>query len=325
MTQFIRLLGVTVLVISARATADENIWLTVERGLTLTPTPAARHYIPQFGRGFVIVRRAGTEFQVYRQSGALLASVPISVPEATKVNVRDVAVAPDGRLAVSAGAFSAKGHFASVILWLDTSGAISRVVSTSPFAAARLVFTPDGSLWALGRVHDSNFETTSDHDILRKYDTDGRLCQTALPLREFPSSGVHPMTGAFLLVSESRLGLYSTTANEWIELSFSGQVLARYRTPKLPQQMQAIGAAFTDAEGLCLSLRESPKAGHVTRTMSSTMCRFDRTSQSFVTVRLLQSEVTSDSDVGVIVGSDGPQLVFYKKPTTFTFVRLKRN
>ncbi len=304
--------------------AQQGESLLVERTVTLQRKSAGKPFVPLFSHGKVVIRKSTSSFQVYGQSGVLVADLAVSIPEARRITVRDVAVAPSGELAVSAGLLGDNEQFVSAILWLDANGTITRVVRTSPFAAVRLVFTPDGYLWALGRVHDSDFNTVPGHEILRQYDQNGRLCRSALPVQDVPCGRTHPMNGAFLLASESRLGLYAPAANEWIELSFSGQILSRWRTPGLPERTYAISAGFTDRDGLCLSLTQLPSSRQQPVSNPGRACRFDRVTGRFVDINLPVTDAGGQA-AGVIVGAEGSHLVFYKKPGRLDFAKLRRD
>jgi hypothetical protein len=57
-----------------------------------------------------------------------------------------------------------------------------------PFAPRRLAFSSDGSLWALGKVHDDKYDDAPNYDMLRQYDSDGILVKTVLPNTAVPGS-----------------------------------------------------------------------------------------------------------------------------------------
>jgi hypothetical protein len=181
------------------------------------------------------------------RSGKQLMDAPIALPDGTSVMIRDIAATPKGTIAITVTGQSGPGAGSAFITWVAPSGQIAQVVRTTPFAATSLAFGKDGTLWALGRQVDPG-ATVIPHPILRQYGTDGSLLQSVLDSQSFKTADqMHPATAGYshLVVGQDRLGIYSETANEWIEVSFSGQVLGQWTGIGSHTETRVTGVALT--------------------------------------------------------------------------------
>jgi hypothetical protein len=86
-----------------------------------------------------------------------------------------------------------------------------------------------------------------DHHILREYDADGKLLRTALPVRSFSDRRSHPCADCFMSSNAKRIGVYSRSANEYIEFDSSGNQTGRWRTSALSSGVSITGTALTDS------------------------------------------------------------------------------
>jgi len=164
------------------------------------------------------------------------------------VVIRDVTANSAGVIAVAASAFSRdQQRVASVLIFVTVTGQIDRVVQTSPFASSRILFAPNGHLWAVGKVHDESFRELASHDILREYDEQGQLLRTALSTDSFKTPVSHPSAEALLVANRNRVGVYSQAVNEYIEVDLAGQVVGRWSTPAFSKQTVIAGAALTSS------------------------------------------------------------------------------
>lgn len=199
----------------------------------------------------------------YDRAGRLVTEAYLRIPGATRLMLRAIAASPSGILAVGGSAYSSEGALAAFIACFGPSGAVQRLVRTSPFAPIRMCFTSDGMLWVAGREATPDFKAEAPHDILRRYDGSGRVIQTLLPRDSFVThDSYHPAVRAFLVASGDKVGFYSPGAREWVELSLSGTVLGRWRGIDLFPPVRVTGAGLTPEGSLYLScVRESASEG----------------------------------------------------------------
>lgn len=80
------------------------------------------------------------------------------------------------------------------------------------------------AVWALGFDHDAREARRQDYLVVEKYTLDGRRVGSFLPRTSFPrnqepafNSGVGAPTS--IAAYGDRIGIYSSTSHEWIELS----------------------------------------------------------------------------------------------------------
>lgn len=299
----------------------------LDRSVTIGPK-GAQTLVPDYAGQSIVVRGSGaasSRLLIYEsKTGRLAVDTNLVLPDVARIQIRHAAIAQDGTIAVTAALFGRQGEFVSSILWLDSNGHIQRVVRTSPFAAARLVFAPDGSLWAAGRLHDDKFETAPDHDILRKYDAKGAMCGSALPLRGLNTAvDKHPGTSALLMSSGTRLGVYVASTNEWFELDFDGNPLGRWQLPPLPAGLVVSGAGFTDAHGPVLSLLGPPTAAAPQVAKRNVkILQFDRSRTALVEAGGID-ELPPNRGTAVVIGADGDSVVLYESPDRISWLKIR--
>jgi hypothetical protein len=63
--------------------------------------------------------------------------------------------------------------------------------------------------------------------MLRHYDHEGKLLGTFLPSDTF-GAGLSPTNAALLVTTTDRIGLYSRSRNEWLEISLAGTMVGRW-------------------------------------------------------------------------------------------------
>lgn len=191
---------------------------------------------------------------------------------------------------------------------------MARVVRTSPFAAYRICFDKEGTLWALGRdLRANTAQGDSPHNVLRQYDRGGRLIRQVLPSDSFPAGPQHPALKGLLAVAGDRVAIYSTTRGEWIEISTaSGKVLGRWAAP----DSQVSGASMTPNGSAYLSFQERRPAVKRTR-----FCRLDRGTGRWLPVEPARAIGPDESRFALIYGTDGERLLIGLDLPHFVWVR----
>lgn len=240
------------------------------------------------------------------------------MPDTASVSHKSVASFPDGGLAIAATASSREGAVSSLIVLTDSRGVIERIVRTTPFTVFHLAAGPDGSLWAVGREHDSKLDEVPDYDILRQYDRQGRFVRSTLRKSSFElkRGKWHPAYESWLSASRDRVALYCVTAGELVEVSSHGELLGRQGVSGIPADAQATGIALTSSGGLYVST--------LSRSSQQTpVYRLDRPAGQFVQTRAVDL-ASNHRGMLNIAGSDGEDVVFYAKwPTTLIWSRME--
>lgn len=284
--------------------------------------------IPRYKSGFLVAYDSDhATMRAFDKTGALVAVAKLTLPEATTVMIRDVAVAPNGDFVAAVSAQNVSGALSSAIAWVDGRGRLVRAVRTSPFAAARIVFAGDGTLWAVGRVHDEEFRPVPNHDLVRVYDSQGRLIRSLLPSGTFATSQQHPAGEAFLVGGNDRVGLYSAAASEWVEISLSGEILGRWRTAAIPQGTSLMGVGLTSSGDVYLGgfNRTTPTSGHQNDLLpSSVLYRLNKSNGTLSIVDV--SPFIGARKDALLLAAEGQHLVYYRKsPRALEWVLAPRN
>lgn len=296
-------------------------WSQVVEKSVSVPHDFAGQPIPRYEGGLLVAWNSdGSNVRAFDEIGAQVAAFRVSLPEATVLRVGDVAVTSSGQLILAVSAKNPEGQLASVLVWVDKSGKLLRAVRTSPFAAFQITSSADGCLWAAGRVYDAEFKEVPGHDILRKYDGEGRLVKSLLPRDSFRASHWHPARDSVLVAGVDRVGFYSMNASEWIEVRFSGEVSGRWHEAKLPADTILMGGALTAAGEAYLSTYHTvDELGQ--QAAGTTLFRLDRSSGNWNPIG--DCPVTGPWKGSYLLGASGNVLLFYRKsPRGVDFVRL---
>lgn len=245
----------------------------------LLPTPASTTLIqdfsgkpsPKWEHGLFISYEYDSgpaSVSAYDRSGHEVTRASIAIAGASRIILRAPAASSVGSLAIAGSAWSSDGVGAAFIAWISKQGGVDRVVRTAPFAAGALAFEEDGTLWALGKVVSQDPKVEVPHDVLRRYDQEGRLLASTLPRSSFqtdPRYGDyrHPAIDGLLTVSGGVIGIYSRVAREWVEVSSTGAVLGRWPGLDTSNQREITGVARLANGRVCISSKRRPSASEL--------------------------------------------------------------
>lgn len=182
--------------------------------------------------GFLpIVERDLRSVSVIDTAGNLVASFQLAIPDATVHAIGALAVSSANTIVAAVSAKAADGRFASLLVFTDFSGKLIRIVRTTPFAAGRLLYLPDGRLLCVGREYDERyglFEDVEGHSILRFYSGDGVLQGRALnvDLLRPNKRDLHPMNW-LVAPGKDRFGMLDGENWRYVEISYSGAIIRR--------------------------------------------------------------------------------------------------
>jgi hypothetical protein len=260
--------------------------------------------IPKWERGHMLnVDMETATVYAANEYGQTTMQARIWPADAVRVLVYSIAISPNQTFAVEASAFNAAGESASLLAWLSASGKIERLVQLGPAAAMRLCFADDGTLWALVRVHDDKFEEVSSYDMLRQYDTNGKLIRTALPRKMFPGRD-YPGYLSDMSAITDRIGIYVAGAQTWIEISNGGDILGSWKLPPPAPgtKFEVWNAVLTSSNEVYLSASTRVDRGRE----EYGLYRFDKVLRTLQKVRT--SSVLSGGSL-YLLGKDGEHLV----------------
>jgi hypothetical protein len=204
----------------------------------------------KFENGVVVTRHNGTaKISRWSESGAPLPVIDSSIAGVSKLVTNDVAVSTTGAVGVAATAASAENRLTSVLIWISPEGKILKVVEVPTFGIRKITFASDGTLWAVGREYDSNWNDVADYPVIRQYDQASRLIKSVLPRSTFVNSGLAPHMDCHVISSGDRIGFLSMSKHEWIEISLDGNILGRWTIPALSKGQALTSVAFGTKSG----------------------------------------------------------------------------
>jgi hypothetical protein len=268
--------------------------------------------IPKWENGYLVAfdnDEMPARVFAFSRTGTLVTEAKLSIPGAERVMLTGVAASPSGVLAASGTAQSEGGASAAFIAWISPSGAVQRVVRTSPFAAFWLCFDSNETLWVFGREvgADGHARTEPQHDVLRRYDGEGRFLGSLLARDSFPRYDQrHPVDRGFLVSSNDRVGLYSTAAREWVEVSLSGAILGRWKGADIGADFRITGVGIAADESVYLTVVPRSKGSR------TTFYTLDKQPGAWLPVDSAQA--LGSGQLGYILGTDRDLLVLRAAP-----------
>ncbi len=267
--------------------------------------------LPSYQAGYVFSRnQSHTAIWVDRakESPGTAIEKMLDLPDSFRHSIREVAVAFDGSIAVTASVMDKEGRFVSVIAWLRVDGSLIRAVRTSPFAAADIGFTADGSLWAFGIVKQEDMrEEEPVHDVLRQYAPDGRLIRTLLPRSAVSTKHAHPISYGFLATSRNYAAMLSSSAKKFALISTGGIVVHEGALP-YPEDFQMVIGAVTDSGRIFVQGRWSGSEG---KDNYPNIPLFEVNFEN-KRVDLVDTDLAiGENEFGMLVGSEKENLIFH--------------
>jgi hypothetical protein len=195
--------------------------------------------------------------------------------------------ASDGRIGVCGTAYGADGSGAPFVAIIAPDGSTQTVVRTAPYYPINLVFAADGSLWTDGKNGVDGKESDSEHVVIRRFGTDGKVRSGLLPRSGFAIPD-HPAKVSFLVSSRDRVGWYSATAKVYIEFALDGTEIQRYPTPSI---LPIVSGALCEDNGFWVaSSTKVDAAGH------GTLNRLDRQHGSWSALTTREPKYLSGCD-----------------------------
>lgn len=231
----------------------------------------------------------------------------LDLPETFQYRVDAVAVSFDQRVAVSAGAMDKEGRLTSVLAWFRMDGSLIRFVRTWPFTAAEIGFTADGSLWSIGVEKLEDLTMKPVHDVMRRYDPDGKLVRSLLPQSSLSAGSRHPTERALLLTSRLYAAVICPIAGTFTVVSPPGVVVSE-GSLALPQGFEIVLGGITDSGRIFV---EGHWGNETLRGSFPPIAVFE-IQQADGALELVETGAALPAGAfGMLLGSEGEDLVFH--------------
>jgi len=245
----------------------------------------------------------------FDRTGNQLPDVPLSIPGIDIMGIGNVAVAPDGRIAVHGTAYDRNAaRYTSFLSVLSKEGQQQFAIQPRPYWIGELVFAPDGVLWTAGADTDGVRDVNTNHAIIRRWNEKGELIGGMARRFEVraPKPLGHPSTQSWFTVSKDRVGWYSAISRVYIEYSLDERQLGRYKAVEVPDDAGYRGIAMTDDGTVFISTdyvtSMTPKP-----VQSEDVWVLDREHNSWIALAKKGPLARSTW----IIGAEGPHLVVY--------------
>jgi hypothetical protein len=249
-----------------------------------------------------------------------------TISDAAVINVHGLATSSDGTVAITGGAVSGDSRGGSFLALVAPDRKHQTIVRTWPYVAWDVTFVPDGSLWTVGyTLHETETRIVKPN-LMSHFDRSGRLHTSAEvdAQSRFGPSQSAAIQHSFLRASYDRIGWF-TNGLEYIEFSFDGRELGRYRGPEVPDSKEAaLWGSFALSEGnevlfnTVLFTRIPGSGGR--RTAKRATWTLNRMERQWVPVSIEDSTLAVDAGVlgfddGILVTAGARHEMRRYKPT----------
>lgn len=242
--------------IHPKALSDSTRRVLFDSGAFFGPSAA----MPQWDNGYLVSLAVETfqagvpNVRLYDQSGRQVREAAIWFPGSQRVLIYSATATSDGRIIAAGAANKSDGTTAPFIILTDLSGKMTDVIQTKGFAPANICLAPDGTVWSFGGTGYGQDPEPNPGDTLRHFDFQKGEVGSYLPRSTFPKHP-GPENLAHIRCSAREVVIYSTKAQEYIEMQYGADVPHVYRAEALPA-LRMVGFAVTGPKKVygCFSL-----------------------------------------------------------------------
>jgi hypothetical protein len=219
--------------------------------------------VPKVENGYLLVLDPIPEYapklSVFGPAGAKIFATQLALEGAVHVVIRDTAASAKGVFAITGGALERDGAGFNFIAYLDSHGAVTRVIRLQDFVGRRLCFTDDGRLWLAGAAPTyPGHQEPPDYDVLRVYDAAGS--QQRSFFRQSLFTGNLASGRWRLAANRQSVVLFDSMTGELVETSYEGR-MGSVRTVPVPATDSVTGFAVSGASDIVVSCQPSTGVG----------------------------------------------------------------
>ncbi len=203
--------------------------------------------LPKVDRGLLLCYKKWTDSPsgfpnifVFDGNGRQTASYGLWFDGATKIDIKDVAAAPNGAIVGVGSAIGSEGRMTGFFATMTGSQPAVRVVHPKTSIPYEVCAAQDGTFWTLvgAPPHEIVGEKDKDYDALLHIGVTGQVSGEFLPRSGFKTKAdpaVPTNQGApGLFCGKSGVSTYIPASGEWITVDGSGRVTARAQIPLIP-------------------------------------------------------------------------------------------
>lgn len=181
-------------------------------------------------------------------------ALAFTIPGAPVVNIRGLGGGYDGSILVCGDATSSDSRRAGFIARISPDRKQRTLIQTEPYRPEAVALAADGVIWAVGLIFDGEVGSHNIHNVVRRYNSDGKL-QSSQVMLDAKTAANSPGDGDMasrLAASKDHVG-WMTNGAEYIEFSLDGSVAQRFDTPSEVGDWNTHGFALTEEDDLIVS------------------------------------------------------------------------
>jgi hypothetical protein len=202
---------------------------------------------------------------LFDKQGTRLSTRTFAVPDATRITVRGFERAADGSFALCGSLTDPEGRAGAYVAWISSDGQQTHITRTTPFAATRVAFSADGTIWSQGfeikprAVSEAPRASLAaalrpDAAVFRQFSRSGKLLRAVVSQSEIgEADALITPHSVFALVGD-RIIWYSGASRDYIAISPDGSV-TKVANLALPNGEELSGSAVTTPGEIFVSAR----------------------------------------------------------------------
>jgi hypothetical protein len=216
--------------------------LTVRRTVPSPFTLANGSFAEWTGDNLVLVENRFSDSPTltsFDREGNEISKFNFTIPRAGLIDLFDnsVVFGKDGSVALAGTAFSNDSRGAAFVAWVSPDRQHQTLMRPTGFHPQAVTMTSDGAIWVSGYLKTTQPGEKLDdtHERILRYDRSGSLLGSVSPLPNANPDSDYAHRGrppSILVPLPDRIGWYFAGARAYIEFSFDGSPLNRFKTPE---------------------------------------------------------------------------------------------
>ena len=279
--------------------------------------------LPKVDRGLLLCYKkwtdsplGGPNIFVFDGNGRQTASYRLWFDGAAKVDIKDVAVTPNGAIVGVGSAIGSDGRMTGFFATMTGSQPAVRVVQLKTSIPYEVCAAQDGSFWTLvgPPPHEIVGEKDSDYDALLHIGVTSQVSGEFLPRSGFKTTADPAVRtnegGPGLFCGKSGVSAYIPASGEWIAVDGAGDIVLHAQVPLIPfvkishsniplRYAQMYGMAMTESGAVYGSFQDE---------RGPMLFRLDRTSLTWS--RVAPESTEGGKTYNLLLGADHDSLVY---------------
>lgn len=215
---------------------SEKINLVAEKETTEIPVAFRQHTWAVWSGGALLMIEDrftnSPRIHVIDREGKDTSQFYLTIPDGGGFFVGDWGVARGSDGVIAVVGFADFPEQRSGFLGIASSdGSNQKYVQLSPYRPDSVSVAPDGTIWVIESLPVSGDTKGHDEGFMARYDQNGKLLDSFVPLPETDSEWrSYPTRRSVLMTSKDRVAWYSETSHTYSEFAFDGRLITRVKS-----------------------------------------------------------------------------------------------